>query len=527
MYPQPTFERTEDIPVARSISLQETGAMVFLAALVAAIVSWRWVGYQGGDDHYYAEAALAWLNDFPALGTSHWSLRYPLVLPIALSVLVFGKSTFAIGLVSLAYYLGILAVDYYFVRRWFGWKTAFIAGLIAALLPAMPVQATYADCDMAEIFFVMSSFWFFLLGCRGRHKTTSLLASGALAGMAFLTRETTVALLLFYAVLFLFRPGMARVRYVIMALGFIAVVGAEMTYFAAMTGNPLYRQAISAHHDQVDRERQIEATQKSGNIIDGEGVLSVNKYLDPLLILLVSQKFGLLFYLAIPAAISACFGRWLGGWQRAVAGYAGLLALVWFLFFSLGTGILYLVPRYFMMAALAASIPLAVATSHMLRRRPLPTVLLGAAFLASSLGLLYLENTHPLYAEELLADYVGKSSQTVYTDPKTYGRATFLLDIRGLGDRVAYSPPPPGAVVAIRPGMVEACRLSLHCPKPEAMAPFEVKPDWTLLEHQDGSIRALGKLLRLMGADRLIPTQIMQKIDGSTIGIAIYRTPGR
>jgi 4-amino-4-deoxy-L-arabinose transferase-like glycosyltransferase len=488
----------------------ERAGIALLTGLALTILWWRWVGYQGGDDHYYADAALNWLNHFPALGQSHWALRYPMVLPIALSFALFGKSTFAIGLVSALYYGGFLILNYYFVRLWFGKGAAFICGLILLFVPIMPVQGTYADCDMAEMFFVMASFWLFLSGSR-----KALFISGVMAGLAFLTRETTLALIVFYFLVFVFKPMMPRSRYVILGLGFVAVVAAEAAYFTAMSGTPLYRQTISAQHDHVDRRHQLDITAHAGHLVDDEGVLSVNPYVDPALLLLVSQKFGLLFILAIPAAMAA---------KRTPARLAALLSLVWFLFIAINAEILYLVPRYFMVCAGAIAIPLAVGAESLMRTRPRLVLTTGAGFIASSLGLLYLENTRPLYSEDLLVDYVRSAPEMVYLDPKTHGRAAFLLDLAGLESRVSSAPPPAGSLVITKPGAVEACRENLHCPRREAMAPFEVQPDWAEQSRQDAPTRIAGPLLRLASFDRLIPSQIMRKIEHPNAGIIIYRT---
>jgi len=279
---------------------------LMLAALAVALLSWRWVGYQGHDDAFYAGAALEWAEHFPALGQTHWALRYPLVLPTAALIRLFGFSVPILAAVDLAAYAGFLVAGYAAARHFFGWPTAAALTAIGVMLPQFPVQATYANPDLLEMAFVMGSFWLVMLARERGHgpertglqRGCLLLGAGALAGLGFLTRETTLLLVPLYSLMFLVRPAMQRWRYLLIAVGFMAVVGAQMGYFAIEAGDPLYRVRISAVHDHIDRAGQ--AARVTGSL-DREGVLATSLVAAPLAALFVSQKYGLLFYLALPA----------------------------------------------------------------------------------------------------------------------------------------------------------------------------------------------------------------------------------
>ena len=346
---------------AHDISLQaETIGVAALIVLAAAVLCWRWVGFQGHDDASYADAALAWVEHFPALGTSHWALRYPLVLPAAGLIALFGPSTLALVAGNLVAYAAFLVTGYLVARSWFGWVAAALLTLIYIVLPQFPVQATYANPDLLEMSLAIGSFWALMRARARGGQIAPLVLSGVLTGLGFLTRETSLLLIALYGLLFLFSPAMPRWRYLLVGFGFMLVVGMQIGYFAARTGDPFYRSRISAQHDTVDRGAKLADAQNAGAALDGEGVLATNVWVAPLAAVFVSQKYGLLFFLAIPAYLILRRSGWMTRRQASVVDCAGLGALVAFLFVALNGSILYVVPRYFMVSAALAAVPVAV-----------------------------------------------------------------------------------------------------------------------------------------------------------------------
>jgi 4-amino-4-deoxy-L-arabinose transferase-like glycosyltransferase len=500
--------------------------MLGLAGLAAALLWWRWVGYQGHDDAYYAWAAVDWAEHGPALGRTHWALRYPLVLPTAALIRLFGFSVPVLAAVDLAAYAAFLAMGYAAARRWFGGPAAAALTAIGILVPQFPVQATYANPDLLEMALVMGSFWLVMLarepGQPGAQAARRMLGAGALAGLGFLTRETTLLLVPLYGLMVLLRPAMPRWRYLLIAAGFVAVVGAQMSYFAIEAGDPLYRLRISASHDHVDRAAQ--AARATG-ALDGEGVLAAGLLATPLAALFVSQKYGLLFYLAVPAYAVARRARRLDPQARSVLDWAAAGAAVSFLFVALNAGILYVVPRYFMVTAAMAAVPVAAAGAELARTRPRTAGLLGAGFAASCLGLLYLENTEPMFAEQRAAAFIAGAPGTVYMDAETTWRTSALLIQPRLLDRLASDPPPPGALVAGEAGAVEACLRAPACPQRAAALAFRPGPGWTEVARYDPPRRRLGIWLREVGAARLMPADILRKIEQPGRALVVYRTP--
>jgi len=497
-----------------------------LVILAAAILWWRWVGYQGHDDAYYASAALDWVQNFPAVGMDHWALRYPLVVPTAGVIALFGPSVWALAAVNVVAYSAFLLVTYLAVRHWFGWLAAALVTLIGIVLPQFPVQATYANPDLLEMALVVASFWTLMLARERDGPPGLLLLCGVLAGLGFLTRETTLSLVLLYGLLFLFRPAMPRWRYLLVGLGFAVMVGAQMGYLAVRTGDPLHRVHLSATHDQVDRGAKQAAAASEGRALDSEGVLATSPVVAPLAAIFISQKYGLLFFLAIPAYAVLRTGRWLTAAQRSVVDCAALGALVAFLFVAVNGTILYVVPRYFMVPAALAAVPVAVLGARWLGAGGLvraAAVLLGLGFVVTSFGLLYLENTRPLLAEERLVKAVAASDGTVHVNPETAGRLQYLLLTQGLQGRVTSSPPAPGDLVMAVDGVVQACVRSSGCPACERMVPFMPGPGWTELARYEPPRRAIAGVLRSLGLERVIPADILHKVEQPGVDAVIYR----
>ena len=512
--------------VRPSVSRADYLVAMPLAALAVALVTYFWVAYLGSDDQVYAGAALDWLRHFPSLGHDHWALRYVPVLPIAASIGLFGPSTFAVALPNALAFGAMLIAQYAFLRAAFGWRAGAIGCLILIVLPAVLELATYANPDMPEAAAVIASFWVFLRLDRAHRPVLLAVLAGILAGLAFLARETMIALLLTYGFLFLFRPLVPRSRYVLMGLGFFLVVAPQVAYLTVRTGDPFYRHAVSAQASAsvVDRASNLAEAQAQGNIFDAEGVLVVHPVLAPFTAILANPKFGLLFLLGIPAAIWLVRGG--GGLtarQRRDVTLFALLALISFLFIALNTRALVLVPRYFVMAAVALSVPLAVAADRLLSLRPRWAALGGLAYIGSCVALLSLLNRAPLWPEESLVRLAARPGEPVYTDPRTANRAQFLLDLRGLNERVKDTPPPPGALFLARENIVDFCLRRASCQWKDRAEAYRVQPNWQMVERFPAPRRMAGDILHVLHLESRLPKDVVRKLSNPSDDIILYR----
>jgi 4-amino-4-deoxy-L-arabinose transferase-like glycosyltransferase len=465
-------------------------------------------------------AAEAWLRHFPVVGTDHWATRHTVVLPVALSLAVFGQREFALALPSVLFFAGFLWLNFHFARRFLGERAAVILVMLLAATPEFIVQATYINNDIVEAFFASLSFWLFMAGTENGRAST-ILGAGAAAGLSFLTRETSAVLPIFYGACFLLDPRPSRKSYIYLALGFVGVVGAEMIYFGAMTGDFLYRYRMDASHDTVSRVQELRLKAKTGATLDRQGNLSVNVWADPFLMLFASQKFGLLFYLAIPAAIYAFRNRIMPPLERSTIRRVARLALLWILFISLAFKILYLVPRYYAVPAWASVLVIAYAFHQFsLTRHRRAAIAVLVAFLAVNALSFYLENTNPRFAERAMIAWLdAHPGTTVQIDPDMARRSDLLLQFAGVGARVRTGPPQTGQLFVFSPRNQELCKQQGLC-KRGAYLP---QPGWQQVDFVRGKPRAIGGVLRALHAARFIPPQILQKIESPAPGIVIYR----
>jgi 4-amino-4-deoxy-L-arabinose transferase-like glycosyltransferase len=491
-------------------------------ALAAALVALNWVGYDGADDRSYALGAEAWLRHFPAVGADHWATRHTVVLPVALSLAIFGRHEFALAVPSVLYFFGFLFVNHHYASRFLGARAGTMLTMLLAVTPAFVVQASYINIDIAEAFFASLSFWLFIAGTE-EGRASRLFWSGAAAGLSFLTRETSAVLPLFFAVCFLLDKAPARRNYLYLALGFIAPIGLEMIYFGVTTGDLLHRYRMDAHHDTVSRAQELKHTANTGAALDRQGNLSVSVWADPFLMLFASQKFGLLFWLAIPAAVWAFRTRALAAVESLVVRRAARLMLLWIAFLSLAFPILYLVPRYYIVAAWAGVLLIAYTADVLLpgaRRRAVIAAI--AALVAVNALSLYVENTNPRFAERALVGWLRQNPGTVVrVDPDMARRSDILLSFAGLDGRAVAGAPQAGDLFVYSPRNLELCKEQGLC-KPKLHL-YDPKPGWEKIAAVNGSPRAIGSVLRALHVARLIPAQVMQKLETPAPGITIYR----
>ncbi|HUN52833.1 MAG TPA: hypothetical protein VMU42_17035, partial [Candidatus Sulfotelmatobacter sp.] len=249
--------------------------------------------------------------------------------------------------------------------------------------------------------------------------------------------------------------------------------------------------------------------------------LSVNVWLDPLLALFASQKYALLYILAVPAAIWLWFAKRAKPLRNPAIGLVIGLMLSWILFIALSFPILYLVPRYFTVSAWAAVLVVAYVGYAAFRAGARLWVCAGLAALIGANALsFYLENTTPRFAEYSLVRYLREHPGEVHTDPNTARHASMLLDFAGLKPRVLTTPAKAGDIVVYSPLNVDFCGYSRCNFDPKL---YRVQPNWVEIGRIDPTPRRIGALLQALHLAKYVPAQIMTKMVMPVPGIVIYR----
>jgi hypothetical protein len=242
--------------------------------------------------------------------------------------------------------------------------------------------------------------------------------------------------------------------------------------------------------------------------------------------LLVTQKYGLLFWVGIPGA----FLLWRAGPAPAVRARALRLmlgfAVVWFAFVALNPK-LYLVPRYLVVtASLLAMVAGWWLVEEWQRGRRARTAVIVAAVLVVNLLGLMVENTNPRFAERNLAAFVAAHpDRTVYTDSDTEIRADFFLRFTGMdSSHVSHETPGPNALVFYNAESMARCARSFRCRRD--LAVYAPKPDWEQIGRIDVPRSPVARVIDTFSLARFLPSEVARKIAQPVSPIVLYRVPG-
>lgn len=415
----------------------------FACLAVTILALWiGWVGFIASDDALYQHAAEQWLAHPPFAGDSHWATRFPVVLSLAAMLGAVGRDLLAFHLTSLLWYALLIGLTGRIAWRMAGGRAGWIAATLTATLPVVATNGSIVNCDLPEVFFMLAGAWL-LAEARGLRGAA---AAGVCFGLAILCRETAILALAGLALPFVIGRPVSRRLLIAAGLGALVVLGAEMLFQFLVTGDPLHRYGLAAHHDAtIDR-----AANREGNLL-------VHPLLDPLLVLLVNNEFGLLFWFGIVALMTG------GGWrairkpERRGLIVIGTMALASFLLVGLLQTLLVLNPRYFTFAAIAMVLLVAGWLSRLRSRSAL--VIIGA-IVASNLILLGLTNAHPRWPAEALALAARQYPGTpIAAELPLVERANLFLRANGAPPirpvppasaafRLVMAPPPAGELVA-------------------------------------------------------------------------------
>lgn len=461
---------------ARALSARAVMQGVGLVAVMTIAVLVGWIGFTASDDSLYFVAAERWLDAPPFAGDNHWATRFPLLWSFAAMLALFGRGFAAFAATALLWYSVLVAVVGAFTARVGGARAGWIAALLTATMPVIVGNATTVSVDLIEAALLLGGGW--LIGeadddLRGMWRGA---AAGVCFGAAILCRETALLSLVAFGPLFLIGRPVPRRVLIAAGVGLAAVLGGEALFQYAQTGAPLRRYDIAFHHDShIDRAANM------------EGNLLLHPAIDPLLVLLVNDDFGAIFWVA--AAATAIAWRTLATGSRALMlGVVAAMALADFLLVAVLTHKLVLNPRYFTLPALLAAVVAALwlARCSVWMRRVIVAGLITTNLLLMSVG-----NAHPRWGmEALVAACRAHPAEPIFADPVSVRRARVPLRFAGL-DNARYVPAPPGGLLVV----------------PEATAPVGL-----VVARYPSPPTRLGAVLTAVHADAVVPGAIRRRM---------------
>ena len=295
----------EDIPEFSTTLHPNPKLSIFILPSVALIAIFvltvSWVGFYGGDDFKYYRAAKDWLQPFPPDITQEGAMRLGITLPLAISLSWLGDSEFAAILPTSLYYAAFILFVAYALRRLTDPVTVIVACAVLASVPVLAIHSTTPSADLANLLYASLSFFFFYVALDHQRRNVMLYLSGIFAGIAFMSHEQVLALIIFYGMLFLAGYRMKRQFYLYLAAGFVTVLFAEMLFYISAGYNPLHHFTWllgAAQHE----DRWADPEPKVGGI-DNAGNLYIWPPINPIILTLITQKYGILYYLLYPAPL--------------------------------------------------------------------------------------------------------------------------------------------------------------------------------------------------------------------------------
>ncbi len=160
------------------------GALVLLTILIGLAAPTGWLG---SDDAAYYSAAEQVLDGVPITRLHHHYARMAMIVPVAVSIAVFGQTTGAVVLPVLTASIACVILVAILGRVIWGWWEGLLAATMVSVLPYFRVLSTTAFPDVLVCLWTTASMLLAAVAFSVRNRNafcTLLIASGFVAGMA-------------------------------------------------------------------------------------------------------------------------------------------------------------------------------------------------------------------------------------------------------------------------------------------------------------------------------------------------------
>lgn len=215
-------------------------------------------GWLGSDDSGYFAAAEQIQQGEPIQRVHHHYARMAMIVPVALSISIFGSTPTAVWLPSLLASLLCVTLVAWIGEMLWGWREGLLAALIVSMIPYFRVLSTAGFPDVHVCLWTAGSLALAIRGLGCAHTKNAfglLLASGMCAAIATLTKILTAPLAV-AIILFIFRgpcrSKVGRWRFAgVFCAGGVAAVLIEGLFFRWAAGDFLfnYHAHVAALHN--------------------------------------------------------------------------------------------------------------------------------------------------------------------------------------------------------------------------------------------------------------------------------------
>ena len=487
--------------MSRSLTLNIL--LLFALALLGHLLFF--VGFIASDDGIYLAQAQQYLSGDLSPPTEHWGFRYTIVIPLTLLGMFGDFSSQLLALVPLAYWLALIALTAWFMQRLYGAREAWLAGLLVATSPLFVVQSSILGVDITEAFYLFAGFVvFYLAESAPEPDWKRYFLAGALVGLAMLSRETAYGMLLVLGVCWLVFGRSRLLLYLAGLAGVAAVLSIEWSYYLIFDQAPWYRiETITQSHGTVGGI--------SGDFTGGSGNVSDNRWLAPILSLLVNQEFALHFWVGLAALVVVM--RKPDHVQPQLLRYLLLACLVYFLWLGYA-GAIRPLPRYFAFLLVLCAIPMAVMLAGL--SRSWLRYLLVLALVGSNVLALSVENRYPRYAALAISDFIVEQQTDVVASSDIEHRVRAYLRLNGVDTGRVREQAPTGQsyLLAVIEGKDEI---------PPTLAPH-LQPANLVADLPPPKL-LIGQILDITGIGGLLPQKLYYKLAIRNPTVKIYRMP--
>ncbi|MEO7814011.1 MAG: glycosyltransferase family 39 protein [Sphingomicrobium sp.] len=407
-----------------------------VAALATFFLLLHPIGFTGGgaDDARYLEAARCWAaQGGMCLPDNHWATRWPALAPIALGIGLFGEGRTSVGLGTLAGWIASIALIGLIGRMWSDRTAGLLAAALFASIPLVSAWATQPSVDLIELAFQLGALALATVAYR-RQSAVLAGAAGVAAALAVQSRETSLIFCGVAALVWLTLDKQRRQILLWSLVGFGGAMALEMVAYAVATGDPLARYRLSLSHVAIPSPELKPSVDTSKSpllnpdyIAGWKRAMGIELWwpIDPWLNLVASPLIGPWLLAAIGLGIA---GK---GDGRTVAGRVGLAAGLVALLLVYGLAV-DPKPRMFLLAAAAAVLVIAWATTGLVRRGKglVPIAVVALLFALGAVVTGKLPDTKAL--ESAGRQWIAAHPGQIESDARTVGVLTLLPEARAL-----------------------------------------------------------------------------------------------